>query len=132
MVPASHRMRRSQDFATAVRRGRRSGSKTVVAHLAVVDDDSPVRVGFVVNKAVGGAVTRNVVRRRLRHLTRDRLQQLSDRLPGSGLLVIRALPASADAPSSALAADLDSVIESVSRSALRSTPRGDRKVAVSS
>src|SRR5262245_9492492 len=112
MVPASHRMRRSQDFATAVRRGRRSGSKTVVAHLAVFDDGSPVRVGFVVNKAVGGAVTRNVVRRRLRHLTRDRLQELSDRLSGGGLLVIRALPASADALSSALATDLDSVIES--------------------
>ncbi|GAB3405451.1 ribonuclease P protein component [Flindersiella endophytica] len=132
MVPASHRMRRSQDFATAVRRGRRSGSKTVVAHLVVVGDDSPVRVGFVVNKAVGGAVTRNVVRRRLRHLIRDRLQQLSERLSGGGLLVIRALPASAGVPSSALAADLDSVLESVSRSVLRSTPPGDRKVAVSS
>lgn len=132
MVPARHRMRRSQEFATAVRRGRRSGSKTVVAHLALVGGDSPVRVGFVVNKAVGGAVTRNVVRRRLRHLVRDRLEQISGRLPGSGLLVIRALPASAGVPSSALAADLDSVLESVSRSALRSTPRGDRKVAVSS
>jgi ribonuclease P protein component len=129
MVPASHRMRRSQDFAAAVRRGRRSGSKTIVAHLAVVDGDSPVLVGFVVNKAVGGAVTRNVVRRRLRHLVRDRLRELSDRLPdGGGLLVIRALPASAGVPSSVLAADLDSVLESASRS----TPRGDRKVAVSS
>jgi ribonuclease P protein component len=109
MVPASHRMRRAQDFATAVRRGRRSGSKTVVAHLAVVDGDAPVLVGFVVNKAVGGAVTRNVVRRRLRHLIRDRL----DRLSAGSLLVVRALPASAAAPHGELACDLDSVLASV-------------------
>lgn len=111
MVPASHRMRRAEDFATAVRRGRRSGSSTVVAHLAVVGDDTPVRVGFVVNKAVGGAVTRNTVRRRLRHLLRERL----DRLGAGSLLVIRALPASAAASSGQLAGDLDAVLASVLR-----------------
>lgn len=116
MVPASHRMRRAEDFATAVRRGRRSGSSTVVAHLAVVGDEAPVRVGFVVNKAVGGAVTRNTVRRRLRHLVRDRLSASSSgALSSGGLLVIRALPASAAASSGQLAGDLDAVLASVLR-----------------
>jgi ribonuclease P protein component len=60
-------------------------------------------VGFVVSKAVGPAVVRNRVRRRLRHLARERLASL----PGSAVLVVRALPPAADAPSSALAEDLD-------------------------
>ncbi len=37
---------------------------------------SPTRAGFVVSKAVGGAVVRNKVKRRLRHLMRERVDQL--------------------------------------------------------
>ena len=43
------------------------------------------------NEAVGGAVVRNHVRRRLRHLMRVRLEQLPDRTD----IVVRALPAAA-------------------------------------
>ena len=60
-------------------------------------------VGFVVSKAVGGAVVRNQVKRRLRHLARERLASL----PGSAVLVVRALPPSAVASYDDLAADLD-------------------------
>ena len=52
----------------------------------------PPRVGFVVSKAVGGAVVRNRTKRRLRAL-------VADRLPGipTGLdLVVRANPPAAD------------------------------------
>ena len=49
---------------------------------------STARIGFVVSKAVGPAVTRNLVKRRLRHLCRERVADLP---PGS-LLVLRALP----------------------------------------
>jgi len=45
------------------------------------------RVGFVVSKAVGPAVTRNLVKRRLRHLARERVASL----PADGMLVVRAL-----------------------------------------
>ncbi len=72
---------------------------------AVVDDGSP-RVGFVVSKAVGGAVLRHRVQRRLRHVVRGRL----DRLPRGGLLVVRATPAAATAESARLADDLDSAL----------------------
>jgi ribonuclease P protein component len=61
------------------------------------------QIGFVVSKAVGPAVTRNKVKRRLRHLARERLASL----PGSAVLVVRALPAAAQASYDDLAADLD-------------------------
>lgn len=64
-------------------------------------------VGLVVGRAVGGAVVRNTVRRRLRHLMADRV----DRLPLGSSVVIRALPGIAGAPSSALARELDAALE---------------------
>jgi ribonuclease P protein component len=64
------------------------------------------RVGFVVSRTVGGAVARNAVRRRLRHLMRERLHLLT---PGS-TLVVRALPAAAGASSAELSEDLDAAL----------------------
>ena len=61
------------------------------------------QVGFVVSKAVGNAVTRNRVKRRLRHLVAARL----DAVPAYAQLVVRALPAAASQPER-LASDLDS------------------------
>lgn len=60
----------------------------------------------MVSRAVGGAVVRNRVARRLRHLVRPRLY----RLPAGTLLVLRALPAAATATSAELAEDLDAVL----------------------
>jgi ribonuclease P protein component len=57
----------------------------------------------VVSRKVGPAVTRNRVRRRLREQTRARL----DGVPNGTLLVIRALPAAADASSVELGRALD-------------------------
>jgi ribonuclease P protein component len=65
----------------------------------------------VVSKAVGNAVIRNRVKRRLRHLARERLSSL----PGSCMLVVRALPASAESSYTDLGADLDTVLARVSR-----------------
>lgn len=56
------------------------------------------------SKAVGNAVVRHRVTRRLRHLVADRLALL----PAGALLVVRALPPAATATSTELAADLDS------------------------
>jgi ribonuclease P protein component len=60
-----------------------------------------------VSKAVGGAVVRNKVKRRLRHLMRDRVALLP---PGS-LVVVRALPGSGDADHEQLAQDLDAALQ---------------------
>ena len=63
---------------------------------------SPARAGFVVSRAVGGAVDRNRVKRRLRHLCRDLLPEL----PAGSLLVVRALPAASAATYDELRHDL--------------------------
>ena len=112
MLPGRARLTRSQDFAAALRGGRRAGRPLVVVHLrppaaTVIPAASPAKVGFVTSKAVGGAVVRNQVRRRLRHVMVPRLGALP---PGS-LMVVRALPASAGASSTDLAADLDRALQ---------------------
>ncbi|MEV0796518.1 MULTISPECIES: ribonuclease P protein component [unclassified Kribbella] len=115
MLPASNRLRRSDDFRRAVRSGRRAGRRAVVLHLLVRDDRAddaqaaPARVGFVVNKAVGNAVLRNRVHRRLRAVLSTRLPDL----PAGSLTVVRALPSSASASYDELAADVDGALRRI-------------------
>ena len=108
MLAAAQRLRRSADFAAAIRGGRRVGRGTVVVHLLLEEpaQATTARAGFVVSKAVGGAVVRNKVRRRLRHLVRPLLTELPD---GSSL-VVRALPAAAGASFSTLGSDLETAL----------------------
>ena len=107
MLPAPARLRLREDFTLAVRRGRRSGRGTLVAHyLASETGTSPARAGFVVGRAVGNSVVRHRTVRQLRHLVRDRL----DRLPAGSVLVVRALPPAAAADSTALGKDLDAAL----------------------
>jgi ribonuclease P protein component len=109
MLPAVMRMRASAEFTTTVSRGARFGVPPLVLHLCSPDpaasdahgDD--VHVGLVVSKAVGNAVVRHRVSRRLRHQLVDRVHALP---PGSRL-VVRALPAAGGADSATLAAALD-------------------------
>lgn len=111
MLPREQRIRRGHDFATAVRSGRRAGSRTLVCHWA--DAEEPLRVGFVVSKAVGNAVVRNRVKRRLRHDVDSLVRR--GVTPEHGLLVVRALPASADAASDDLMSDLERGLQRVAR-----------------
>jgi ribonuclease P protein component len=116
VLPAGSRLTRRDEFASAVRRGRRVGRPRLVVHLlvpAAVPDpaDAPPRAGFVVSRAVGGSVVRLRVARRLRHLVRPPLASLP---PGSRL-VVRALPPAAEAPSSVLGDDLDSGLRALLR-----------------
>jgi len=114
-------VRRGDEFARAIRGGRRAGRPTLVAHLWSADESAvrssveeartgPARAGFVVSKAVGSAVVRNRVKRRLRHLVAQRL----DRLPRGAVLVVRALPPAAAAAAADLARDLDSALARLS------------------
>jgi ribonuclease P protein component len=113
MLPAGSRLRRRPEFGAVLRRGRRAGTARLVVHLEVPapasrtdgvgGSASAPRAGFVVGRAVGGAVVRNQVRRRLRHLVAVRLPGL----PGTARLVVRALPGAAEASSAQLGADLD-------------------------
>jgi ribonuclease P protein component len=107
-------MRRRSDFTAAVRRGSRSGRKLLTGHLlvpAAAGEDTPPRAGFVVSRAVGNAVVRNRVRRRLRVLVREYLSSL----PRGSLLVVRAHPQAATASQADLAAELDLVMSTLVR-----------------
>jgi ribonuclease P protein component len=108
VLAAAQRLRRSTDFAAAIRGGRRAGRGTVVVHLFLEEPAlaSTARAGFVVSKAVGNAVVRNTVRRRLRHLVRPLLADL----PAGATLVVRALPAASSASYSVLGADLEAAL----------------------
>ncbi|MGI8578640.1 MAG: ribonuclease P protein component [Nocardioidaceae bacterium] len=114
MLPSRHRLRRSADFARAVRRGRRAGSPTLVVHALGAGGPQPTEVGFVVGKAVGGAVVRNRVKRRLRHAMSQRLNR-----PAASLLVVRALPAAADVDFCTLCADLDRCLDTAEERRVR-------------
>jgi ribonuclease P protein component len=112
VLPAGARLRRREDFTLVVRRGRRAGRSTLVAHYLPPTAGLPAaspQVGFVVSRAVGGSVDRHRVVRRLRHLVRDRL----GRLPAGARLVIRALPPAGDADSATLGVDLDAVLDRI-------------------
>ncbi len=114
MLSSSNRLTSPVHYREVVRRGRRCGGPSLVIHLLVPPDQQvhpalpeQPRVGFVVSKAVGPAVTRNLVKRRLRHLARER----TGVLPPHSMLVVRALPPSAEASYDELARDLDACLE---------------------
>jgi ribonuclease P protein component len=68
--------------------------------------DAKSMAGFAVSKAVGGAVIRNRVKRRLRAI----VAELLPTLPAGTGLVVRALPPSATATFGALAAEVKSAV----------------------
>lgn len=110
MLPAVHRLRDGDGFRSATKLGRRVSSRRLVVHLRLPNPTSGSRgeipaskVGFVVGRQVGPAVVRNVTKRRLRHLMRERI----DGLPQGCTLVVRAKPSAAGASSRALGGELD-------------------------
>lgn len=90
-------------------RGVAASGTAVVGAPATTDAAVSPRVGFVVSKAVGNSVVRHRVVRKLRHVLRERLGQMP---PGSRL-VVRALPKSATANSTRLAADVDRALRTL-------------------
>jgi ribonuclease P protein component len=68
----------------------------------------PVRFGFIVSRAVGGAVERNLMRRRMRSVGR----QLVDSGARGMDVVVRALPGSAQHGWASLSADMHDALES--------------------
>lgn len=126
MLPAGSRLTSAGEFASVIRRGRRSGRGRLVVHLQIMghsdegpgDGSSAPRAGLVVSRAVGGSVVRHRVSRRLRHLLAPRLAAL----PEGSRVVVRALPPAAEASSAELGVDLDAGL----RGALRKQPGAPR------
>jgi len=96
-------MRAASDYKSVMRRGHKSGRKTVVVYMSLAGD-ADRRAGFAVSKAVGGAVIRNRVKRRLRAIAGEILPAL----PEHASMVVRALPTAATASFSSLDQDVRS------------------------
>jgi ribonuclease P protein component len=102
MLPTAARLRTPGDFQRVTRSGRRGAAATLVVH--VVRDESVFagpRAGFVVSKKIGNSVVRHRVARRLRAVVAACLADM----PSGTALVVRALPAAANATSTVLRAD---------------------------
>ncbi|WP_407075376.1 ribonuclease P protein component [Parafrigoribacterium soli] len=81
---------RADDYRQTVRRGRKFGAEHTISYVVNRADTGPARFGFIVSKAVGNAVARNLVRRRLKAASYEALGRIG---PGVDV-VVRALPAS--------------------------------------
>lgn len=96
-----------------MRLGTRSGRATIVVHVKQTGNANSI-AGFAVSKAVGGAVIRNRVKRRLRAI----MAELLPTLPQGTAVVIRALPRSADVDFPRLRADVADALRIALRKAV--------------
>jgi ribonuclease P protein component len=133
VLSVRHRLRHPADFSAVLRHGSRAGREALVVHLLLDDGQAgaeplsapvlasaPARVGFVVPRAVGNAVIRNHVTRRLRALSAARIDRLEGFPPGfppGSRVVIRALPTAGDTSYAALESQLDAALATAVRRA---------------
>jgi ribonuclease P protein component len=89
MLARQNRLLRAEDFRATMKAGRKIGSQHLVIYLKRVPGTAQARFGFVVGKNVGGAVNRNLVKRRLRAAALTYIDVCN------GDLVVRALPGAA-------------------------------------
>lgn len=101
MLATKNRMRTSANFSHTVRSGVRNGRRNLVLYVVSTSSDEPSQIGFIVAKTVGNAVTRNLVKRRLREIVVETIKQQ----PQGINVVVRALPVSARASFSELVTD---------------------------
>jgi ribonuclease P protein component len=116
VLARENRVVRPDDFRAIVRRGRRSASPSAVYYRVDRDDKAPARFGFIVARSVGGAVDRNLVRRRMRAVGRE----IVDAGGRGADVVVRALPGAAQRSWASLSAEMhDNLDAPLSRSANR-------------
>jgi len=107
VLARANRVVHPADFRAVVRRGRRTTTASAVYHRLPTDPGAPARFGVVVSKAVGIAVDRNLVRRRLKALGRSFVDA---GLRGEDI-VIRVLPGDAHRSWDSLSADMHAVLD---------------------
>ena len=107
------RIREGATFAQLQRAGRRARRGPLTVRFVRLPDGPP-RVAYAVGRRVGGAVVRNRLRRRLRHLVHD----LAPSLP-SGAYLIAAAPAATTLESDELRRALEAAVHEVIAGARR-------------
>ncbi len=96
--PRARRLTRAAEFSRVKGEGRAHRGALLIIGVLETGVAEPPRVGFVTSRRVGGAVVRNLIRRRLREIFRHHQHALG---PGFWLVVI-ARPAAANATYRAL------------------------------
>jgi len=86
VLPKTNRLRAGSDFNRITKAGVRVSSENIVIYASLGEQEQP-RVGFIVNRSVGGSVTRHLVTRKLRHNFAGHLPKL----PNNLMLVVRVL-----------------------------------------
>lgn len=104
-MKGKYRLQRTADFRRVYGARRRRDGRLLAVHAAQGTAEGP-RVGFSVSTRVGGAVVRNLVRRRLRESSRAILAGLE----GPVDLVVVARPEAASASFAELDAELRELI----------------------
>jgi ribonuclease P protein component len=127
VLARANRVARADDFKRIVRRGVRVGTPHALLYVASRSSSEPTRLGFIVSKAVGNAVTRNLMSRRLRAIGHDYL----DIRPTSADVVIRALPGSPEVSWVTLRKEIIDGLERSARTVTASGTHGERAVKVS-
>ena len=91
MLPKPNRLRAGSDFNLITKTGARFSSPNLVLYANLAKTEQP-KVGFIVNRSVGGSVTRHLVTRKLRHNFASHLSKL----PNNLMLVVRVLKSQTD------------------------------------
>ena len=86
MLPKPNRLRAGSDFNLITKTGARFSSPNLVLYANLAKTDQP-KIGFIVNRSVGGSVARHLVTRKLRHNFTPHLSSL----PNKTMLVVRVL-----------------------------------------
>ena len=87
MLAKTARLTESGDFARATKSGLRYSTANFVGYLYPTGVSQPARAGLIINKTIGGSVTRHRIARQVRHV----LQESYSQLPEGSLVVVRAL-----------------------------------------
>lgn len=101
-----NRLTRQEDFRAVYKNGRLTFGRYVAVHFLPINTND-LKVGISVSKKVGNAVTRNRVKRRLRAI----ITQLINELPPKHYIVIGAKVKSKEASYDQLKHDLIKLIE---------------------
>ena len=88
MLSAKNRLRNSSDFSRTTKTGHRASSTNLVLYfLRRADLPAEPQLGLIINKSIGGSVTRHAIARQLRHSAREQIHTL----PAHTQCVVRVL-----------------------------------------
>src|SRR5437660_12627306 len=76
--PENRRLTRPAEFEHVKKNGRVHRGRLLVISVVLLNDAGPFRAGVITSRALGSAVVRNRVRRRLREIVRKNQREIAD------------------------------------------------------